>query len=280
MSHVGFRCVRTLPPGAQVSAFRPRLTLADAPALVSEPPPATSPRTWKVAAVIYSSGGFPRVDAGCRDDSCALVHLTADAARGGAKLVVLPEYALGAQRAEPSLGALINDPADVLAPFSRVARTHRVFVVVQLTTHDDSGEHHNSQVAFGPGGEVVAVHHKFELFEGERHTFSPGRGATTFETPIGRVGLLVCADMYGDPRVHEAMVAQGAVLVVVSSLWTANAAPSWPRHLAYNLGVAVVAANHAGVLAGGGGVFGPDGQILARSERGVPSIASAEIVVP
>ncbi len=275
-SYVGFRCVRTLDDGAAPSSGRTNtIGLSSSKTETTEASKPASGAVVKVASILYSTGSFGRFSSECTNDACALAKLVEDAARQGARLVVLPEYALGDIVDEPALGARPED--DVLGPFGKIAREHTIYVVVQILTKPAQGPSHNSQIVLGPGGAVVAVHHKFELFAGERDRLAAGVAATTFATPFGTVGLLVCADIYGDPRVHEAMVAQGASIIAVSSMWTAHGAPSWPRHLAYNLGVAVVAANHTGDPAGGGGVFGPGGEPLSVHNDEAPTVAIAEV---
>ncbi len=277
-SYVGFRCVRTLEDDATPSSRRPNTkALPPAELKTVETSEAAAVAGVKVASILYSVGSHRRAAPDCATDECALAKLVMDAATQGARLVVLPEYALGDIVAEPTIGSVPDKPDDVLTPFSKIAREHALYVVVQILTKNGEQPTHNSQIVLGTSGEVVVVHHKFELFAGERERLAAGPGATTFVTPFGTVGLLVCADMYGDPRVHEAMVARGASIIAVSSMWTADGAPNWPRNLAYNLGVAVVAANHTGDPAGGGGVFGPRGEPLSVHNDEAPTVAIAEV---
>lgn len=258
-SHIGFRCART---SGQVGA---RAGLAAGVV---------------VAGIQYSNGSADKVDAGCQAapyaNVCALSLLTKQAVAGGARLVVLPEYALGvAAEAAPEVGDVpYLELADGALPrFSKLARDLAIYLLVDLETRGDDRDTFNSLVAFGPDGSVVARHDKFELFAGEGSTLTAGKDATVFDTPFGKVGLLVCADLYGDSRLHARMVQTlGARLVAVSSWWTAAGAPNWPRHFARDWGVYVITANTSVGAGRGGGFFGPDGKVLTEHTEPKPGI--------
>ena len=172
-----------------------------------------------VAAVLYLDGTAASVEPGCADAVCAVDALVRQAAAAGAKLIVAPEYALPQPTAEavPAVGEVPT--TRLLEQFAATADAVDAFVVVQLLT-EDGGERFNSQVALGPDGTVRAVHHKVELYGDERRTLAPGEGPTTFDTPFGRVGMLVCADLYADPALHVGLVQAGIDIVAVSERWT------------------------------------------------------------
>lgn len=220
-----------------------------------------------VAAVLYLDGTAASVEPGCADAVCAVDALVRQAAAAGAKLIVAPEYALPQPTAEavPAVGEVPT--TRLLEQFAATADAVDAFVVVQLLT-EDGGERFNSQVALGPDGTVRAVHHKVELYGDERRTLAPGEGPTTFDTPFGRVGMLVCADLYADPALHVGLVQAGIDIVAVSERWTVPGAARWPAAFAHDWGVIVVAANSASGDAAGGGIFGPSGVIAHGTTTG------------
>lgn len=246
-------------------------------------------KTIKVAGVQYAAGSHAKVSPACAGasspDNCAVRALVDRAAAQGAALVVTPEYGLDQDLLEPD-PQVGQDPCAagsaggaLVRAFSEQARQRSLFVVINLQTYSGSGagkQIYNSQVALGPDGTVRAVHHKFELFAGESAKLTPGQGGTVFKAPFGTVGLLICADLYGDLRLHHELThTRGARLVVVSSYWTAPGAASWQQHFARNWGVHVVGANTTAGPGKGGGVFDPEGRTLAR--RSTPGLVIAPI---
>jgi len=240
------------------------------------------------AAVQYNEGDAAMVDTKCASsktpDACAVLALIAEAQKKGAKLVVTPEYGLGQKylEADPKVGDMPATDSrwssnSLIKNFAAQAKTLGIYLVINLQTYAGS-EKYNAQVAFDPTGKVVARHHKFELFASESKSLTPGNDVSVFETPMGKVGLLICADMYGDLRRHDELVnTLGARIIAVSSLWTAQGAPRWPANFAKNWGVYVVSSNTTYGTGKGGGVFGPDGSALAVHEGGKPALVSATI---
>jgi predicted amidohydrolase len=172
-----------------------------------------------------------------------------------------------------------NARAPLLTRFSGLARELGIYVALHLETKRD-GHLFNTLVALGPGGKVVGVHHKFELFGSERDTHTPGERVMAFDTPFGRVGLLVCADVYGDPRLHDELTGDvGARIVALSARWTVSGATRWQAAFARDWGVYVVAANASRGPGKGGGVFDPKGRALAIDEGGQATVTVASIPV-
>lgn len=239
--------------------------------------------TVEVAAVQFSGGSAADVDPACAeaDVNCAIEALVRRAQHQGADLVVTPEYALeqGGVEPSPKLGdtPAHHKTAPVLARFSALSDELDVYLVISLETGVD-GRVHNSQVAFDPDGQVVGVHHKFELYAGENRSHVAGSDVTAFDTPFGRVGLLICADLYGDPRMHDKLTGElGAHIVAVSSMWTVRRATRWPAAFAHDWGVYVVTANASSGEGRGSGVFDPSGRALASSESGRADVTIASI---
>lgn len=248
-------------------------------------------RDVKVAAVQYATGTAAQVDSACSSnampDACAVGKLVAKARSQGAVLVVTPEYGLGQKYLEPVPTVGSNPGSDaawtsgpLIKAFSQQAASLKVFVVIDLQTVKGNSKF-NTAVAFDTTGKVVAVHHKFELFSSEAKSLTPGNTVSTFDTPAGKVGLLICADLYGDLRLHHKLVnTMGAKVVAVTSLWTAAGGWRWQQNYARNWGVHVVGSNTASGTGRGGGVFSPTGKVLAKHDTASPAITLAEIPAP
>ncbi len=247
----------------------------------------------KVAAVQYDSGDHAAVDGTCAasalPDACAVGKLAAQAKAKGAMLVVTPEYGLGQKYYEPvpKLGenpgtATTWSDGTLIKTFSKQAAALGVYIVIDLQTSRGTGKaKHNTLVAFSPKGAVVGVHHKFELFASEAKSLTPGKEVSVFDTPAGKVGLLICADIYGDLRLHHKLTKTlKARVVAVSSLWTAAGGQRWQQSFAKNWGVYVVGSNTTGGAGKGGGIYDPSGKALAEHTGGSPAVVVAQIPAP
>lgn len=209
---------------------------------------------------------------------CEVEHLVRRAASEGAQLVVLSEYAFDVYEGEPQ-ARIAKRPKHRDAPiqrrFSQVADELDIYLVLALPTRV-RGREYSSQVVFGPDGRVVAVHRKIELYQDESDDYVPGRDVTTFATPFGRVGLLLCSDLYMDPRLHQRMVRdQGARIVALSSLWTVADARRWQAAFAHDWGVYLIGANGGAAIGAGGGVYTPTGRTLVSSDSGYDEVLVA-----
>lgn len=75
----------------------------------------------------------------------------------------------------------------------------------------------------GPDGEVLGRYQKKNLWHPERPHLSTDAESphAAFDTPWGRMGLLICWDM-AFPEAARALVADGARVIVWPSFWTAS----------------------------------------------------------
>ena len=123
-----------------------------------------------------------------------------EAAAGGAQIVVTTEcfldgYAI-ADKSIPldvyrSLGEPIPDGKYYrrLAALAKELNIHLVAGMMEANGHD----RYNTAVLIGPDGKLIGKYHKQKLgHESVRNT--PGKSSLVFDTPYGRVGLMICAD--------------------------------------------------------------------------------------
>jgi nitrilase len=187
-------------------------------------------------------------------------RLIAEAAAGGAGLVVFPEtfvptYPDWVWRSPPWrtagewFGRLLDQAVVVPSPATEAigaaARQAGVWVSIGVNERDPAGSTlYNAQLYIGPDGAVAAKHRKLMPTGGERLVWGMGDGSTlaVVDTPFGRLGGLTCWENYM-PLARYAMYAKGV------DVW---AAPTWDtsdvwvptlRHLAkegrmYVIGVA------------------------------------------
>lgn len=150
-------------------------------------------------------------------------RIVADARERGAALVVLPESALGGYLYEPHVQGA---PAPCAAPpalrrdgeeIARIARAAGDIVVcVGYTESAEDGPYSSAVCVNGDG--ILGHHRKVHLPPGERGAFNAGDGFAAFDTPIGRIGMLVCYDKIF-PEASRQLALDGAGLIASLSAW-------------------------------------------------------------
>jgi predicted amidohydrolase len=207
----------------------------------------------------------------------------------GAELVVFPESALGGYLFETSVPLLRTPvaPPPALDPNGEeIARLVRVagptVVCVGYTEATDDALYSSAACLNGDG--VLGHHRKVHLPPGERSSFTAGEGFNAFDTPLGRMGMLICYDKVF-PEAARALALDGAGIIASLSAWpVCRAQPaSWTRRdrevRHFNLldqaralenQVVWVSANQSGKLGslrfpGHAKVVDPDGRVVSTT---------------
>ncbi|GAC1521723.1 MAG: hypothetical protein NVS2B8_02040 [Vulcanimicrobiaceae bacterium] len=209
-----------------------------------------------------------------------------EAGERGAKLIVLPEgtvpaYVLGD---EPVAQALLDNAA---ADIARVARRFHA-VVVYGGAKIVSDRTYNAAIAIGPGGDELGFAAKQFLWHFDRRWYAAGDTLAPIATPVGRLGLLVCADGR-IPTIAATLCDRGAELLVMPTAWvTSGRSPRAFENVqadfmaavrARENGVPFVAANKVGVergsvaYCGKSAIFASDGATIARGDESRVRIA-------
>ena len=202
-----------------------------------------------------------------------LAELMADLSRQSVELLVCPElFSSGynnpqgiSENSEPAGGEFA----------SRVAQLSKRYnmAVTFGYPEEDRGHIYNSAIVFDGLGAQLANHRKLSLpnrFENEQ--FALGNDVTIFELSGFRVALLICSDVEIVENVRQAADAGATLIVVPAALrerWPIVVEKLIPTR-AYESGVFVVYANHAGVenglsYLGCSCIVGPDGEYVARA---------------
>ncbi len=153
------------------------------------------------------------------DDALAAIDL---AAGEGAQIVVLPEMTYPAYflYSRAAYANAAGSESAVLSSFGAAARRHGIVVAVGLGT-TQGAELFNSAVLFGPDGVEIGRYAKSFLWHFDRAWFTPGDVYPVFDTPFGRVGILVCADSRA-PEIARAMAIQGAQIILDPTAWVSG----------------------------------------------------------
>jgi N-carbamoylputrescine amidase len=126
----------------------------------------------------------------------------------GAELVVLPECAIGGYLTGGD-GIWLDGPE-----IERLAAIAGPTVVCAGFTERGG---YSSAVCVTSGG-VLGHHRKVHLPPSERDAFRPGDRFAAFDTPLGRVGMLICYDKVF-PEAARALALDGADIVASLSAW-------------------------------------------------------------
>ena len=175
-------------------------------------------RRIRVAAAQYE----PRV--GDPDHNLSeAVRWTDEAMAQGAQLAVLPELASSGYVFEGESEADVSAESPTTGPMVRglrdVCARHDGYVVTGI--NERGGDcRYNSAVVIGPNG-LLATYRKLHLFYNEKSWFEPGAQLTLVDLPFGRLGMIICFDLWF-PEPARALAVAGAEIIAVPTNWVAS----------------------------------------------------------
>ena len=170
-------------------------------------------------------------------------RLTAESAAGGADLVLFPEAFVSCYPRGLTFGATIGSrtpqgrawfrrywessidvPGPAVDRLAALAGEHDVHLVIGVMERD-GGTLYCTVLFFSPSGEYMGKHRKLVPTAAERVVWGSGDGSTmpVFDTPIGRLGAVICWENYM-PLLRTAMYAKG---IQVWCAPTADPRDSW-----------------------------------------------------
>jgi nitrilase len=234
-----------------------------------------------------------------------LERLVGEAAGAGAQLVVFPEAFVPAYpssawakylagwndaRAKAAFAVLAREAVEVPGPGSErlgeIASAHGIWLVVGVDEieRDRPGTLYNTLLYYNPDGELALKHRKLMPTNHERLVWGQGDGGglRAIETPLGRLGGLICWENYM-PLARFALYQSGVEIYVAS---TADDDERWQAtlvHIALESRSYVISACHLQQAAsypddfplkeeltglgwigrGGSAIVAPDGAFLA-----------------
>lgn len=214
-----------------------------------------------------------------------LSHLLV-AAKKGANILVAPEMAVSgysfASRAD--IGQYVVGRKDPFClEIAGIAEEYGCYICIGLALMaPETGSYTNSAMVFGPKG----FSFRYDKINGEIRWARPGdpRQHCCFDTPWGRVGVLICSDTYYElqPRV---VALQGADLLLVPSNWPPSGLDPvelW-RMRAMENGIAVAVCNRTGedlnmsCSKARSCLIGDDGKLLLCSSSPTTTVFTASL---
>lgn len=223
-----------------------------------------------------------------------IASLLAESRASGAGLLALPEATLGGYlsslggagdpRKPKSLPPAIRlDGPELARVIAMADDTIIVLGICEEYGPDDAIVRYNTAVALNGSG-ILGLHRKVHQPLGENMSYDPGTEFAAFETPIGRMGLLICQDK-AFPESARSLALDGAEIIVCISAWPGSRTGSsvdlaedrWTKRFtifdqarALENQVVWVAANQAGTFGslryvGMAKIVSPGGEILATT---------------
>ena len=212
------------------------------------------------------SGNFARIE-----------NAVSEAKAMGAQIVTLPESCiLGWENpaAHERADAIPGPDSERLCA---MARRHGVYLCVGLD-EKDGDRLFGACILVDDRGELLLKHRKVNVLpELMTPPYSSGKGASVVETPLGRIGILICADSFVEELLKETRAASPDIMLVPYG-WAAPE-DKWPEHgknlrdtvvsVASKVGCVVVGTDLVGSITNGpwsGQVYG--GQSVVADDAG------------
>jgi predicted amidohydrolase len=224
----------------------------------------------------------------------------ADARGAGVDLLVLPEAALGGY--VETLHGDVNPPPTLSVDGPELARVAGMAgdMVVCIGLCEDGGDgiRYNAAACVNGDG-LLGLHRKTHLPLDEDRFTTTGDVLAAFDTPVGRLGMLICYDK-AFPEAARTLALGGAEVLCILSAWPCSAtnaasvltedrqwrrAELWDRARAAENSFVVASANQTGefgrlTFLGGARVVGPSGDSLAECDPPTePGLAIATLDV-
>jgi predicted amidohydrolase len=143
-----------------------------------------------------------RVDGGAKKANLARAErLIDEAAAAGAPVVLLPEALnLGWTHRSARMDADDIPGGESCLRLRTAAQRHEVFVCAGLVERAGS-VFFNSAVLINPRGEVLLHHRKLNELDIAHDLYAPGDRLGVVQTPLGKLGVMICADAFASGQV-------------------------------------------------------------------------------
>ena len=149
--------------------------------------------------------------------------LIAQAAAAKCDLVLLPEtldfawtHPSALYEAQPIPGLFSNQ-------LCQAAAQHGLYVCAGLTERAADGRNYNAAILIDPQGEIILKYHKINLLAVEQPFYAVGQTLNVVDTPLGKVGVNICADNYLDALpIGHTLARMGAEFIISPASWTVD----------------------------------------------------------
>ena len=216
----------------------------------------------------------------------------AEAAKKNAKIALLPE-AMNLGWTHPSAQKLAEaiPGGPSCQKLMKAAKDHGIYVCAGLVERDGDSVY-NAAVLIDPKGEVLVHYRKINEIEPALQFYKTGDRLLAVDTPLGKIGVMICADAFIDGQViTRSLAAMGSEIILSPSAWAVGAdfkndvtpyGPLWLYHygaVAKDFDVWIAGTSNVGWITDGpwkgqqcigcSMVIAPGGEPAFRGEYGV-----------
>ncbi len=206
-----------------------------------------------------------------------LLRLTEEAALHGARLIVHPEMAttgycwLSRQEIAPLVEPI---PGPTTDRFGQLAARYDCYIATSLPEVDpETNAYYNSLALIGPKG-LIGVYRKVHSYISEPRWARDGDlGFPVWDTPLGRLGGVICQDA-SFFEATRLLALRGADVLLFPTNWLDEKCPSaWWMARAFENGAYFIASDRYGLergvqFSGGSCIIDPDGSIQSYLDDG------------
>ena len=172
--------------------------------------------TIKVAAAQIQAFGLEQA----QQSLAAVGRAVRRAAEAEVDLLVLPECAYPAyliRSVDAYRAADVLSPSEYIITLARLARKNKLHIVSGYI--EDVGTHlYNSAVLIDSAGQEVGTYRKSFLWAADNSYFKPGERISVFETALGRIGMVICADTRA-PEIIAKQIIDGVQVIAMPTCW-------------------------------------------------------------
>lgn len=261
------------PAPANAVAGRLELLLANAPSgevrwrnARLEEIPSPAPRRIRVASVNLR----PERTASSAESVDQFLRLADERIEGRADLIVLPEGITVVGTGKSYVEVAESVPGPTTEKLGDLARRKKAWVAAGLYERDGRAVY-NTAVLLDREGRVAGKYRKVYLPREEvERGLTPGHTYPVFETDFGRVGLMICYDVFF-PDPARALAAQGADVIVLP-IWGGDETLAAARAIENKVFLVASGYDHPTYI------MDPDGKRVAQApQRGDVAIAEIDL---
>ncbi|WP_159437410.1 carbon-nitrogen hydrolase family protein [Hymenobacter daecheongensis] len=190
-------------------------------------------------------------------------RMIGEAAQQSCDLVLLPETLDFAWTHPSALTEAQPIPGAFSDRLCQEALRHNIYVCAGLTERLN-GRNYNTAILINPQGEIIVKYHKINLLGVELPFYAVGQTLNVVDTPLGKIGVNICADNYLDGlSIGHTLARMGAEFILAPASWTVDYSiteesdpyqEKWVKPfsiLAQLYNVAVVSTTSVGYVVGG-----------------------------
>ena len=190
--------------------------------------------------------------------------MIAEAAQQRCDVVLLPETLDFAWTHPSALTEAQPIPGLYSDRLCQEAIRHQIYICAGLTERGIDGLNYNAAIRINPQGEIITKYHKINLLTVEHPYYAVGQMLNVVDTPLGKIGVNICADNFLDGlTIGHTLARMGAEFILSPSSWTVDYSiteeddpyrEKWVKPysiLAQLYNVAVVGTTSVGYIVGG-----------------------------